>query len=598
MWCQWSSTLGSSAGARTLPGPIRADIRHAVSKSEGRRQLPTIPDHTAQRERRAGRNRRLQAAPISLNGKIVNDPANPVAALPARASVTTPKGLPTDPQTGHVATAPAGQLRIVMAGALLAMVLAALDQNIVNTALPRMAADLGGMSHLSWVVTAFMLTATTTTPLYGKLSDLYGRRLLFFVAIVVFLAGSLLCGAARSMGQIIAFRAIQGLGAGGLLTLAQAAIGDVVSPRDRPRYQGLFTGTFALSSVAGPLLGGLITSALSWRWVFYVNLPVGALALAMIAIGLRTPPSRKARSIDFAGALLLAGATAALLLLLAWGGDEFPWASRDSMGLLATTATLIALFIWWEGRAAEPLIRLPLFRNRVYARGVAVGGMMTFAMLGSTVFLPLYFQLVLGMNPAVAGAMMLPQVVGMLLTSVIGGRIVAKLGRNRPFLLAGLGLEAIALASLAVFAFIGASPAIFLISMGALGLGMGMGMPNLTTAVQNAVSHRELGAATGAMSFVRALGGALGVAASGTIMSTRLADAFAAAGLDVRALTARSMALFHFTLAQQAAVSAAYRTALTGCFLLSGVVMTLAFILVLGLPEILLRSEIEETSAV
>src|ERR1019366_1211183 len=227
----------------------------------------------------------------------------------------------------------------------------------------------------------------------------------------------------------------------------------------------------------------------------------------------------------------------------AWGGIEFPWVSRDSLGLVTMTAALIALFIWRESRAPEPLIRLPLFRNRVFARGVAVGGMMTFAMLGSTVFLPLYFQLVLGMAPAVAGAMMLPQVVGMLLTSVIGGRIVAKMGRNKPFLLAGLGLEAVALASLAAFAFFGAPATIFLISMAALGLGMGMGMPNLTTAVQNAVVHRL-------------------------------------------------QALSHFTAAQQAAVGTAYRTALTGCFLLSGVVMTLAFFLVLGLPEITLRSEI------
>jgi MFS family permease len=223
--------------------------------------------------------------------------------------------------------------------------------------------------------------------------------------------------------------------------------------------------------------------------------------------------------------------------------------------------------------------------------------MMTFAMLGSTVFLPLYFQLVLGMDPAVAGVMLLPQVVGMLLSSVIGGRIVTKLGRNKPFLLAGLGLEAIALASLALFAFIAAPATIFLISMAALGLGMGMGMPNLTTAVQNAVSHRELGAATGAMSFVRSLGGALGVAASGTIMSTRLAAAFASAGLDLRMLTGHRMqAMAHFTATQQAAVGTAYRTALTGCFLLSGMVMTVAFILVLGLPEITLRSEIEESA--
>ncbi len=527
----------------------------------------------------------------------MNDPT-PVTTVPP-ASLSSARQAPASPpQPTHVATAPPGQLRTVMAGALLAMVLAALDQNIVNTALPRMAADLGGMAHLSWVVTAFMLTATTTTPIYGKLSDIYGRRTLFFVAILIFLLGSLLCGAAHSMGQIIAFRALQGLGAGGLLTLAQAAIGDVVSPRDRPRYQGLFTGTFALSSVAGPLLGGLITSALSWRWVFYVNLPVGVLALLMIAIGLRKPPSGKARPIDYAGAVLLAGGTAALLLLLAWGGTEFPWASLDTLGLAGVTAGLIALFLWREARAPEPLIRLPLFRNRVFARGVAVGGMMTFAMLGSTVFLPLYFQLVLGMDPAVAGVMMLPQVVGMLLTSVIGGRIVAKLGRNRPFLLAGLGLEAVALGSLAVFAYFGAAPAIFLISMAALGLGMGMGMPNLTTAVQNAVAHRELGAATGAMSFVRSLGGALGVAASGTIMSARLANAVAAAGLDLHAVTAHRMqALAHLPPAQQGAIADAYRTALTGCFLLSGVVMTVAFVLVLGLPEILLRSEIEEAPA-
>ena len=384
-----------------------------------------------------------------------------------------------------------------MAGALLAMMLAALDQNIVNTALPRMVGDLGGMAHLSWVVTAFMLTATTTTPLYGKLSDIYGRRTLFFVAILIFLVGSLLCGAAQSMGQIIAFRALQGLGAGGLLVLAQAAIGDVVSPRERPRYQGLFTGTFALSSVAGPLLGGLITSALSWRWVFYVNLPIGVLALVMIGIGLRKPPSGQVRPIDYAGALLLACATAMLLLFLAWGGSAFPWLSLDSAGMLALTAVLIGLFLWRESRAPEPLIRLPLFRNPVFARGVAVGGMMSFAMLGSTVFLPLYFQLVLGMDPAVAGLMMLPQVAGMLFSSIVGGRIVSRLGRTKPFLLAGLTLEASALMSLAVFAFIGAAPAVFLISMGALGLGMGIGMPNLTTSVQNAVAHRELGAATG-----------------------------------------------------------------------------------------------------
>ncbi len=492
-------------------------------------------------------------------------------------------------------TAPPAQLRTVLAGALLAMILAALDQNIVNTALPRMVADLGGLAHLSWVVTAFMLTATTTSPLYGKLSDIYGRRRLFFVAILVFLGGSLLCGAAQSMAQIIVFRAVQGLGAGGLLTLAQAAVGDVLSPRDRPRYQGLFTGTFALSSVAGPTLGGLITSTLSWRWVFFVNLPIGAVALMMIAIGLRTPPQRRVHSIDYAGAGLLVGATGALLLLLAWGGREVPWLSAQSAALAGLSAALAALFVWRERHAPEPLIRLTLFQNAIFARGVVAGGMMAFAMLGSTVFLPLYFQLVLGEDPAIAGLMMLPQVAGMLLTSVLGGRVVVRMGRNKPFLLAGLGLEAAALSSLAVLSYIAAPPALFLLSMGALGMGMGMGMPNLTTAVQNAVSHRELGEGTGAMSFVRSLGGALGVATSGTIMTSRLLHAHAGGGVDIAALAQHGMShLAHLPLAQQAAISNAYRTALTGCFMLSGAVMTAAFILVLGLPELTLRSEIAD----
>jgi len=483
---------------------------------------------------------------------------------------------------------PQAKLRIVLGGALLTMALAALDQNIVNTALPRMVGDLGGMEHISWVVTAFMLSSTVTSPLYGKLSDLYGRRRLFFVAVLLFLAGSLLSGLAQSMAQLIGFRALQGLGAGGLLVLAQAAIGDVVSPRERPRYQGLFTGTFALASVAGPLLGGVITSALSWRWVFYVNLPVGILALVLIAAGLRAPTTKRPRKIDYAGTLLLAGCTAALLLLLAWGGTEFPWASPESAGLGVLVLLLLVLFIWREAHAEDPLVRLRLFRNPVFTRGVVVGGMMVFAMLGSTVFLPLYFQLVLGMSPARAGAMLLPQVVGMVLTSVIGGRMVSRLGKNKAFLLAGLGLEAVALASLAVLAYLAAPAPTFLISMGLLGLGMGMGMPNLTVAVQNAVAHQELGAATGAMTFLRSLGGAVGVAASGAIMSSRLAAASASIGADlnIEAITRQGVqALATLTAAQQGMVGDAYRQALTGCFTLSGVVMSAAFVLVLGLPE-------------
>lgn len=507
--------------------------------------------------------------------------------------------VPATDAPGEVRAAPAGlppQLRLALTGALLTMILAALDQNIVNTALPRIAGDLGGMTHISWVVTAFMLTATATTPLYGKLSDLFGRRRLVFVAVGLFLVGSLACGSAGSMGALIAYRGLQGLGAGGLLVLAQSMIGDLIAPRDRPRYQGLFTGTFALASVAGPVLGGAVTQLFSWRWVFWINLPIGLLAVVLIALALPRSPARETPPLDWLGAVLLVVTTTVLLLLLAWGGVEFPWVSIQSLGLAAATIVAAGLFVLQEARAVDPLIRLPLFRNAVFTRGVVVGGMMVFAMMGSTVFLPLYFQLVLGMAPATAGAMLLPQVIGMVATSIIGGRMVAERGRNRPFLLVGLGLEAVALASLALFAWLAAPAPIFLVSMALLGLGMGVGMPNVTVAVQNAVAHRELGAATGAMTFARSLGGALGVATSGTIMTQSLAGAFAGiGGIDVADLVAHGVeALARFTPAQQAVVGDVYRAALTGCFLLSGVVMTAAFVLVRGLPEIKLRGEVAD----
>jgi hypothetical protein len=294
------------------------------------------------------------------------------------------------------------------------------------------------------------------------------------------------------------------------------------------------------------------------------------------------------------GAGLLTGTTTAVMLLLAWGGRQFPWASLQSAGLLAAAVGFGAMFVWQEYRSRAPLIRLGLFRNRIYARGVMLSGMMAFAMLGSTVFLPLYFQVVLGMDPARAGAMMLPQVVGMLLTSVIGGRIVSHMGRNKPFLLAGVGLEAAALGSLAALAFAGAPGPAFLVSMGGLGMGMGMGMPNLTTAVQNAVAQSELGAATGSMSFLRSLGGALGVATSGAIMSARLATTFA--GKDGRMdpgllIDGAGQAFARLAPGQHAAIADVYRAALTGCFLLSCVVMTAAFVLVMGLPEMKLRGD-------
>ena len=377
--------------------------------------------------------------------------------------------------------------------------------------------------------------------------------------------------------------------------LAQATIGDVVPPRERPRYQGLFTATFALASVAGPVLGGIITQTLSWRWIFYVNLPIGALALTMIRLGLRNlgtaQPPGHARRIDYLGTALLTGLTTSLLLLLAWGGNQFPWISADSLGMSLLTLAFLFLFTWCEALAPEPIIRLALFRNRIFARGSVVGGMVMFAMLGALVFLPLYFQLVLGMSPTASGAMILPQVGCMVLSSVLGGRIVSRYGHYRPFLLAGLGLETLSLAILAILARYDAPPILFLVVMGTLGLGMGMGMPNLTNAMQNAVAYNELGAATGAMVFIRSLGAAVGVAASGAILSAHLAAARATGHIPVlNAHTVRALA--SLPAAQRIAIAHAYRTALSASFLVCGAVMIVAFLLVLSLPEIKLRSEI------
>lgn len=484
------------------------------------------------------------------------------------------------------------RLRMVFGGLMLAMVCAALDQNIVNTALPSVVSDLGGLSHLSWIVTAFMLTSTATTPIYGKLSDMYGRRRLFTVSIVIFLAGSMLCGTAQSMTQLIVFRALQGLGAGGLMTLAQTVIGDLVPPRERGRYQGLFTGAFAVSSVAGPLLGGVLTTQLSWRWVFYVNLPVGGIALALILAGLRARTEHRRHRVDIEGAALLTGATTAVLLLLSWGGVDFSWMSPMSFLLVLLAVGLALAFCFQERRAAEPIIALGLFRNAVFSHCVAASGMMSFAMMGSLVFVPLYFQLVLGMSPTQAGLMLLPQIAGMMSTSVLGGRFVSSTGRLLPFLIAGVGLEAVGLAGFAVLAMLDSPPAGFGVALLALGLGMGMGMPNVTTALQNAVQPGEMGTATSAMAFIRSLGGALGVAVAGGVMGARLQARLQEAmpGVDVQSLLDRGLTeIAGLHGAERALLDGAYRAAISGSMLVNGAVMTLAFLLVCTLPAQTLR---------
>ncbi len=474
---------------------------------------------------------------------------------------------------------------MILAGLMLSMILASLDQSIVNTALPRMASDLGGLAHLSWVVTAFMLSSTIATPMFGKLSDMFGRRNFLVLAICLFIGASALCGVAQSMGQLVFFRLVQGIGAGGLMTLTQTIISDVVGPRERVRYQGLFTAAFALSAVAGPILGGGLTTALSWRWVFYVNLPVGLVALALILRALKPSGRRVAHQIDYAGAVLLAAAAALALLLFSWGGSLFAWRSWQAASVIATVIVLVGLFIWRERHAAEPVLSLALFRIQSFTVGTVTMGCMGFAMMSAMVFLPLYFQLVLGLNPAEAGFMLLPQILMMLASSVIGGKISADLGRPKLFMAGGIALEAGGLASLALLASAGAGIPWFWGALAILGLGMGVAMPNATAIVQNAVPQAEMGVATASMSFIRSMGGALGVAVSGGVMTARLgADLARHTEIDVQAVINGGMG----TIAAlpdtfRPVIISAFGDAITASFEIGGGVMAFAFILALTL---------------
>lgn len=482
-----------------------------------------------------------------------------------------------------VSTAPP-RLRWLLLSLMVAMVLAALDQSIVATALPVIAGELNGVEAMSWVVTLFMLTSTISAPLYGKLSDLYGQRPLFMVCIAVFVGASALCGLASSMTELILFRGLQGLGAGGLMTLSQVVIGRAVKPAERGRYQSLFSGAFAVSSAAGPLLGGLITAHFSWRWVFYINVPLGALAMLGLALNLPRWPRQARAAIDYQGALTLCVATSALLLL------THAFSLGDASGLTSALLGLVAvigfgLLYRIERRAAEPIIDPALFANRRYAVAVAATAAMPFAMMGSLVFMPLYFQAVLHQTPTESGIMTLPQVAMMLLSSFVGGSISARRQNFQTLLAIGVGLECLGLSLLLLWAHLGMGAGYFFVTMGILGMGMGIGMPNATVIVQNSVPSRVMGAATASMAFCRSLGGALGVAAAGGIMSYTLG----------RELAQRPEAFRHLNLLeglgdalagppeQIAQLTELYRGAIQASLSAGGLVMFVAFVLVLSL---------------
>ncbi|MFD5712693.1 DHA2 family efflux MFS transporter permease subunit [Streptomyces pharetrae] len=514
----------------------------------------------------------------------------------ARSTAAQPRG----PQRGvdtreHVS----GDVLVSIGALLLGMLLAALDQTIVSTALPTIVSELGGMDHLSWVVTAYLLASTAATPLWGKLGDQYGRKRLFQTAIVIFLIGSALCGMAQNMPQLIAFRALQGLGGGGLMVLSMAIVGDLVPPRDRGRYQGLFGAVFGATSVLGPLLGGVFTEHLSWRWVFYVNLPVGVVALAVIAAVLHIPRKTARHVIDYLGTFLIASVATCLVLVASLGGTTWSWGSPQIIGLLVLGVLLAVAFVAVERRAAEPVLPLKLFRIRTFTLSAVISLVVGFAMFGAMTYLPTFLQVVQGVSPTMSGVHMLPMVLGLLLASTVSGQIVSRTGRWKVFPIAGTGITTFGLlllqeldenssdAQISTFFFV-------------FGLGLGLVMQVLVLIVQNAVSYEDLGVATSGATFFRSIGAAFGVAVFGTIFAGRLGDKLTAAfrgaelppGVSVDALEGDPRGLAQLPPELRPAALHAYATAITDVFLYAAPVALVGFVLAWFLKEDRLRGSV------
>ena len=486
------------------------------------------------------------------------------------------------------------KLALVFAGLMLVMLMAALDATIVATALPTIAGDLGGLNHISWVTTAYLLAQTVVTPLYGKLGDQFGRRIVLQVGLVIFLVGSALCGLSHTFPELIAFRALQGLGGGGLTVSAQAAIGDVVPPRQRGRYQGLFGAVFGLATVIGPLLGGALTTNLSWRWIFYINLPIGILALFVLAVTFPSVAARTRHRIDYTGTALLALALAALVLAVSLGGTTYPWGSVQVIGLFAVSLIALGGFVLAERRAAEPVLPLKLLRNQVFVTTGIVAVLLGFAMFGTITFLPLYFQVVKGASPTGSGLDLLPLMAGLLITSIVGGQIVSRTGRYRAFPIVGTAIMTIGLFLLSRL-----SPETSTLEASAFmfvtGFGIGLVMQVLVVAVQNAVDYQELGVATSGNTLFRNIGSSVGTAIIGTIFATELASRLradfphaSASQLNTSRLSAAS--LTKLPPAIHETYLAAYASSLDTAFKVAGFVSIAAFIASWFIRELPMRT--------
>ncbi|HUC95901.1 MAG TPA: MDR family MFS transporter [Candidatus Saccharimonadia bacterium] len=413
------------------------------------------------------------------------------------------------------------EIMVIIVALMLAMLLAALDQTIVATALPRIATDLHGLNKLAWVATAYLMTSAISTPLFGKISDQFGRKKIFMFAIVLFLIGSALCGLSQNMDQLVGFRALQGIGAGGLMSLSMTIVGDVVSPRQRGKYLGYFGAVFAISSVAGPLLGGFFTDSLSWRWVFYINLPIGVIALSAIATRLHLPVKKSDKKIDYVGGVLLAASVIPIILATVWGGITYPWASKTIIGLFAFGILAQIFFILWERKAEEPIIPMHLFKNDIFRVSVVLSLLAGIALFAAILFIPEYQQIVRGYSAIKSGLLLLPLVAGMLLTLITTGRLITKWGRYRIFPIIGTLTTAF---GVWLFSHLTLHTSQLQISiwMVVVGAGIGMFLQVMTLAVQNAVSHDELGVATASATFFRSMGSALGGAVFGAILTNRL----------------------------------------------------------------------------
>ncbi|MFG2637590.1 MDR family MFS transporter [Streptomyces sp. NPDC048362] len=486
-------------------------------------------------------------------------------------------------------------VRVVLLALMIAMMLAMLDNMIVGTAMPTIVGELGGLEHLSWVVTGYTLATAASTPVWGKIGDMFGRKGAFLSSIVIFLVGSALSGMAQDMGQLIGFRAVQGLGAGGLMVGVMAIIGDLIPPRERGKYQGLMAGVMALAMIGGPLVGGTITDNWGWRWAFYINLPLGAVALALVTAVLHLPKKRAKAGIDYLGVLLLTVGITSTVLVTTWGGTEYAWSSARIMELIGIGVATLVGFVFWQTRAAEPVLPLHIFKSRNFTLMSLIGFITGFVMFGATLFLPLYQQAVQGASATNSGLLLLPMLGAMLVTSMIAGRVTTSSGRYKLFPIVGGVLMIVGLYLLSLMD-TDTSRLTSGIYMAVVGAGMGCLMQITMLVAQNSVEMKDMGVASSSTTLFRTLGSSFGVAIMGALFNHRVQDVMAEKAGSLGAnITQKSAQLDAKSLDKLPAVAReAYQHAVSSgthaAFLLGAAVAVPVLIMALFVKEVPLRS--------